>query len=225
MTHDPSAAVPGDQGDAVAPEAVDVVPIDPRTGPRRELRLAVLLCLLGAGVLLLATSRVWVSFSDDQQLTTSAVRTGVHGTLIAPGARALGLVALAGVLALAATRRLGRLLVGALLLAAGLGAVVVVARALGDDLVHRGVRAQSERDQLSGLQLLTGLQAHRTWPVLAVAGAVLVALSGLLVTVRGRRWATLSDSYRPPAARPAPSAPVGEKAVWDALDRGDDPTT
>ena len=167
-------------------------PHDPRVSPRRELRLAVLLCLVGAGLLLLATSRVWVSFADSQQLTTSAVRTQVHGSLIAPGVRALGLVALAGVVALAATRRLGRVLVGVLLLLAGLGAVLVVARVLGGDLAQRAVQAQSEREQLTGLRMLTDLQVHRGWPVLALPAGSLVALSGLLVAVRGRRWASLS---------------------------------
>ena len=216
---------PADAEVPVDPVPTDPVPADLRTGPRRELRLAVLFCLLGAGLLLLALSRVWVSFSDSQQLTASAVRTGVHGTLIAPGARALGLVALAGVVALAATRRLGRLLVGVLLILAGVGAILVVARVLGDDLVQRAVSAQAEHDQLPGLRRLTDLSAQRTWPALAIVGAALVAIAGLLVSVRGRRWATLSDAYRPPATRSLPAAPVGEKAVWDALDRGDDPTT
>lgn len=219
---------PPDDADADAVPAGDVpadpVAADPRTGPRRELRLAVLLCLLGAGLLLLATSRVWVTFSDGQQLTTRWVRTGVHGTLIAPGARALGLVALAGVVALAATRRLGRVLVGVLLLLSGIGTVLVVARALGDDLTKRAVQAQAEREQLSGLRQLTELQAHRLWPVLALLAGLLVAVSGLLVTVRGRRWASLSASYQVPAARVEQAEPVGDKAVWDALDDGRDPT-
>ena len=199
-------------------------PHDPRVSPRRELRLAVLLCLVGAGLLLIATSRVWVSFADSQQLTTSAVRTQVHGSLIAPGVRALGLVALAGVVALAATRRLGRVLVGALLLLAGLGAVLVVARVLGDDLAQRAVQAQSEHEQLTGLRMLTNLQVHRRWPVLALLAGSLVALSGLLVAVRGRRWASLSATYQVPAARVEVVEPVGDKAVWDALDDGRDPT-
>ena len=205
--------------------------VDPRTGPRRELRLAVLLCLVGAGLLLLATSRVWVSFADSQQLTTSAVRTQVHGTLVAPGARALGLVALAGVVALAATRRLGRVLIGALVLLAGVGTVVVLANVLAAGLADTALLAQQVREQTGGsssgvvaTRSVSALRTRPAWPVVGIGGGVLVTASGLLVAVRGRRWATLSQAYQVPAARADKPEPAGDKAVWDALDSGDDPT-
>jgi uncharacterized membrane protein (TIGR02234 family) len=189
---------------------------------RQELRLAVGLCLLGAALVLLAVSRPWLSAADGQQLTIDAVRTSVRGSRIVPGAHALGYVGLAGVVALAATQRLGRVLVGVLVLAAGIGVVVVVAGALADGLADRGLRELSAC-QGAGLCEFSGVSTSPAWAWLAVVGGVLLALSGALVAVRGRRWAALSSSYQPPAAR-AQEPPATDKGVWDALDRGDDPT-
>lgn len=189
---------------------------------RRELRLAVGLCLLGAALVLLAVSRTWFSAAEGQRLTIEAVRTSVAGSRIVPGAQALGYVGLAGVLALAATRRLGRVLVGVLVLASGVGVAVVVARALADGLEHRGVRELAACHSASACRL-ADVTTSPAWAWVAVLGGLLLAASGALVAVRGRGWAALSASYQPPAAR-AEQAPVTDKGVWDALDRGEDPT-
>jgi len=69
---------------------------------------------------------------------------------------------------------------------------------------------------------------HR--PVLAVAGAVVAAVAGAMVAGRGRQWAALSRRYEPPAGGGAPAQeqdlrpPAGGPELWDALDRGEDPT-
>lgn len=179
---------------------------------RRELQLAVGLCLLGSALVLLAVSRSWVTVEDGAGLTISSVRGSVDGGEVAGGAQALGYVGLAGVVALAATRRLGRVLVGVLVAAAGVGVVVDVAQALSDGLGSRGVGAG---------QVVAGTSPGWAWT--AVVGGLLLVLSGLLVAVRGRRWAALSSAYEAPAGRPD-APPVTDKGVWDALDRGDDPT-
>lgn len=191
---------------------------------RRELQVAVLLCLLGAGLVLFAAGRPWVQYTDLAPLTIDAVRTSVRGSHIVPGAQALGYVGLAGVVALAATRGVGRLLVGVLVLASGIGVVALVGHALADGILVRGLEAAG----FSCVPSCHGFrEARRTgsWAVAAaLLGGVLLALSGLLVAVRGRRWASLSASYELPAAG-APKAPATDKGVWDALDRGEDPTT
>src|SRR6185312_9524378 len=64
--------------------------------------------------------------------------------------------------------------------------------------------------------------AHPGWPLLAAAGGLLLALGGLAALARSRRWPTMSARYETPAARTG--RPRTDAAVWDALDRGDDPT-
>lgn len=199
---------------------------------RRELRVAVLLCLLGSAMVLFAVSRTWVTFTFPSALTATDLRHAVRGGTIVPGARALGYVGLAGVLALAATRRWGRSVVGAVLVAAGIGAAVVVGRALQVGLAVRALDNQdmtgscttgtSPSQCLKAAAAFAGFTVDeaQVWAWAAIVGGLVLAAAGALVAVRGRRWAALSASYEPPAALP----PVTDKGVWDAMDRGDDPT-
>jgi hypothetical protein len=48
----------------------------------------------------------------------------------------------------------------------------------------------------------------------------LLVAAGLLIVVRGRSWASMSSRYDAPAQRPR----EGEASLWEALDRGEDPT-
>jgi uncharacterized membrane protein (TIGR02234 family) len=190
---------------------------------RRELRLAVLLCLLGSAVVLLAAAQTWVTVDEPGRLTIAAVPSLVSGTEVTGLVRPLGIVGLAGVLALAATRSWGRVVVGALLAAAGAGVIVNVALAL-----HRGLA--TDLAVFSYGPAPPAVHQHRTWAVVTLVGGVLLAAAGLLVALRGRRWVALSSSYEPPTAGQEPPAatepgsPLTEKGAWDALDRGDDPT-
>lgn len=193
---------------------------------RRELQLAVLLCLLGAALVLFALGQTWYSVEMQGRLTIDAVRTKVRGSDLAAGAQALGYVGLAGVVALFATKSWGRILVGLLVLVSGVGVLVVVGRALADGIASRGLLHSLPGCRQSPCQALihpTTAGTHSGWAWLTLLGGVLLVLSGLLVTVRGRRWAALSSSYEPPAAR-TDEPPVTDKGVWDALDRGEDPT-
>lgn len=167
----------------------------------RELRLALLLVLVGAGLGLLAAGRPWV-----EQVVVRAAPLPSR-TVLRPGSdvvsalRPLALLGLAGVAALAATRGRGRTALGVLLGLAGVAMVVPAVRAL-----------------VSPPAGATG------WPAAAVAGGVLLAAGGLLVAVRGPRWAALSARYEAPAAQAEPPPARPEVAAWDALDRGEDPT-
>ncbi|MDT7539226.1 MAG: hypothetical protein QOI82_2811, partial [Actinomycetota bacterium] len=95
---------------------------------RRELVASVLLCMLGSALVLLAVSRPWIAHSLPAEAPLPPKRFEVPGAHLAPGARALALVGLAGVAAVPATRRLGRIVVGALLIAAGAGVAAVIVR-------------------------------------------------------------------------------------------------
>jgi len=179
---------------------------------RSELRLALLLDLVGAGLVLLAAGRGWVVVTEPSRppLPTRVVRlSGGELTALRP----LAALGLAGVVALAATQNLGRVLVGVVLAASGAGVVVGTLRLLGDP----GAAAARSRT-LIGMVETTG------WPFAAVVGGVLLGLAGLLVAARGRRWAALSARYEAPAAQAEQEPARPEVAAWDALDRGEDPT-
>ncbi len=189
----------------------------------RELRLALLLLLAGSGLLLLAAGRTWVDVVLPAVPPLPDVPATLTGSDVVPALRGLALLGLAGVAALAATRGRGRIAVGALLLLAGAAALVATVRAVAD-----GAEGALRDDPPSGADVPAGLPGLEPWWAVAVVGGLLVLLSGLLVAARGARWAALSARYDTPAARAEraaarPARP--EVEAWDALDRGEDPTT
>jgi uncharacterized membrane protein (TIGR02234 family) len=183
--------------------------------PRSGLRTAVLLCLLGSFLVLVGVGRVWTSAEVPAGPLVDAGTATSTGAELLPGVRALGLVGLAGVVALAATRRLGRTLVGLVLLATGVGVVLTVLTA---DLLTAARRLDGLADDVPAA--LSG------WGWGTAAGGLLLALAGLLTVVQGRSWAALGQRYEAPTspATTVPAAQPTERSLWEALDRGEDPT-
>lgn len=188
---------------------------------RRELQLAVVLCVVGAGLTFLAVRQDWISYPTSE-LTITSVRDGVRGTSVAALAQALSLVGLAGVVAIAATKRSGRVIVGALVALAGIGVVGQLVDLLASGLGHRLIAVGCSRLCIVSQEQYDASPTW-AWPVLTLLGGALMAMGGLLVAVRGRRWAALSSSYEVPAARDLSAEPT-HKATWDQLDAGGDPT-
>jgi uncharacterized membrane protein (TIGR02234 family) len=193
----------------------------PRAG---GLRLALLLAVLGSGVLLVALGRTWAEAEGVSGLTIGTLVDRVSGQDLARGAQACAYASLAAGVALIALRGWGRVVIGVLLVGVAVGALVDLAPLLtSSGLTDRAQEVLSRCDD-------TGCSAQGTlpprasgWPWVASAGALLVLLAGGLTVWRGRAWAGLGSSYDAPGAAPEPA--VTDKAVWDALDRGDDPTT
>ncbi len=148
----------------------------------------------------------------------------LSGGDLAPGVRALGLVGLAGVAALPATRSLGRSVVGVLLALTGAGVLAQVVDVLSDaEGAARGSTTFREVAR-GGAQTTVDVTGA---PLACLLGGLLLLLAGLLVAVRGRRWAALGARYDAPTSprpEPEPAQTRPGAATWDALDRGEDPT-
>lgn len=190
-----------------------MTPAGAASASRRGLGTAVLLVLAGALLLLVSTAGPWVTGVQVQPEPLPSPPVEVGGGEAAAPVRALGLVVLAAVPALAATRRTGRTVVGVLLVLAGAAAGAAAVQVLGDPA--------------SLVDLDVDDVATTTRPFVAIAGAVLTCLAGAVVTARGRRWAALGRRYEAPAARetaPSPARPAEGAELWEALDRGEDPT-
>jgi hypothetical protein len=160
--------------------------------PRREY-VGVLVLLVGAGVTaLVASGATWQELPSSSPLPV--VPEAVSGARAAPEVRAAALVALAASLAVLATGRRGRLVVGVLVAGTGIAATVGAAGAFAT--------------------------ATTAWPAVAALGsALLLVLAGSLVAVRGGRWPTMGSRYQPSERRAETT-----RSTWDALDRGEDPT-
>ncbi|MFL6137605.1 MAG: Trp biosynthesis-associated membrane protein [Frankiaceae bacterium] len=166
---------------------------------RREQIVAAALCVAGGIVVLAGASRPWlVQHVVRAPFPPRTVR--VDGSALSDAPGALAYVAVAGALAVAASRGWVRVAVGWLLVVVGLGVVAAVVAAL------------------------SGTAGRVTaWPAVTAAGGALVAAGGWLVAARGRRWAAMSARYEAPAARRTVERDP-QVAQWEAFDRGDDPT-
>ncbi|MEU8182773.1 Trp biosynthesis-associated membrane protein [Micromonospora sp. NPDC049044] len=187
-------------------------------GGRRELTYAVLLCLVGAGLALWAATRTWSVELTVRPAPLPPVRETRSGAGLLPWLPALALVTLAGGGAVLATRGRPRQVLGAVL------GVLALAVAAGAGY---------------GLGVDVDGSVNRQWPVLCLLGGVLAAAGGFWTAVRGAGWPAMGARYeRPgrtapggapsPSGTPDSSAPMAGRRTteaWDALDRGEDPTT
>lgn len=179
--------------------------------PRRALTVAVIGCVAAGLLLVVAAGRPWQVLHLGGPLPQ---RHGVSGRAHTPVPSAVGWLGAAAGLALLAVRRWGRVLIGLLLVVSGAAAAVESVR-----YARRGVGEFA----WTSYGPVTSVTLTRTvWPWVAVAAAVVLAVVGLWVVLRGGRWPGMGERYDAPAEPRRPADPAA--AAWDALDRGDDPT-
>ncbi|MGN6689176.1 MAG: Trp biosynthesis-associated membrane protein [Actinomycetales bacterium] len=218
----------------------------------RSRLVCLVLAAVGGGVALLASAQPWASGRAAPGPGLPALAVSVAGRQAAPAVGALALVALAGIVALFATRGIARLVVAALLLVAGLGLTVAAlvatrdpAQLLREAPAAAGLPSAGPREVAGG--------ALSLWPWAAAASGLLIAAAGLLA-LGSRGWPGMSARYERAggAAADERAAPVespddrgaaasggpvrteeeeravrddlASRARWDSLDAGVDPT-
>jgi uncharacterized membrane protein (TIGR02234 family) len=186
--------------------------------------VALLLDLVGAGGALLVSTRTWQTVTTPQPAPRHDDVLELSGRTVDAAPTALALVALAGVVAVLATRGLARRIVGGVLAVAGAG---LVWRALASSSAVSTRRARtlvSEHHRtVDASVVVPHVTTHGAWPVLTLVCGVLVASSGALIAWRGHRWRAMSAKYgAPPTADDDPAKAAAK--LWTALDRGEDPT-
>jgi uncharacterized membrane protein (TIGR02234 family) len=198
------------------------------TSPKRQYGYALLAGAVGAGLILLAMRAQWAQavFTPQKPLTAEVVN--VSGTDLVPLAEALALAALAGLIAVIATRGVARRAVGVLLalFGAGAGAAVLTAVTAKTVLsVAAGKVASPESAALSGTAagsttsgssgsgsvVVSGTAGHAImngapWQAAVIVGALLIFAAGLATALRGQDWPVMSARYDAPGARDAAAA-------------------
>lgn len=186
--------------------------------------LALLLDLVGAGAALLIAVRTWQTVTTSRPGPLRADVLHVSGRTVDAAPTAFALVALAGVVAVLATRGTLRRVVGAVLVLSGLGIVWRAAVSAGPVSAHRArTLVAGHHSTVDVSTVVQHVSTHALWPALTVGCGILVTASGALVAWRGHRWVVMSARYE--AAPSAETDPAKAAAtLWTALDRGEDPT-
>ncbi|MHA6630221.1 Trp biosynthesis-associated membrane protein [Pseudonocardia sichuanensis] len=176
---------------------------------------------LAAGLLWIGGTAVWYRVPP---------AAGAPGTLtgaqVAPWLGGVALLALAGIAGLVASGGALRRVVGVVLALAGAGVLAFALTALFADPDATGVPASALPQSPHGESVddLRHRPAQGTpAPLLPAAGGLLLLGVGALVTVRERSLPRLGARYAAPGERRVAQDP--DRAAWQALDAGQDPTT
>ncbi|UZN01585.1 Trp biosynthesis-associated membrane protein [Cellulomonas sp. S1-8] len=181
----------------------------------------VLALLLAAGVVGLVTVPTWVTGSGTSVLD-GAVTVTVDGAAAAPQAPAAALVLLAAAGALALVGRAGRWVVAAVSAGAGVLVLAAGAAVLADPsgAVSGAVADATGVTGASGATTTAG-------PAAAVVVGVLVVLLAVALARAPGAWDHRSRRHERPVGPDTGGTDPGaadERADWDALTRGDDPS-
>jgi len=188
-----------------------------RVSGQRELAAVITACVVAGAIVLIAAGRHWVSYA----LVGGGgdASSGPTGHDVAGGASALGLVMLAAAVALPATRRWPRRIVGLLLAAAGAGTIALAAYVLADPGAAAGKRLIS----FFAFSPSPKVTVRATgWPWADVCAGVLALVAGGFALLRSADWPAMGRRYES-KRKPARGA-ADEASMWDRLDQGDDPT-
>jgi hypothetical protein len=181
--------------------------------PRSRLFVA-LASVAAAGLLaLLSAGRSW-GRANLVAATGARVAVTATGRQAVPAVPALAVALLVLAVALLAARRTARRAVGVVVAAVGLTLTVVA-------MASPGAVGSALRHHAFGVHRAVGDPGLSAWAVVAAVAGVAATLAGAWAVVDGGRWPGLGSRYESPARRPA--APTAA-SVWDAIDRGDDPT-
>jgi uncharacterized membrane protein (TIGR02234 family) len=200
------------------------VPDARRGGPRR---LAVLcLALLVAAAALEGAARLaWFTAGVDA-VGRGTVTVTATGADLAPGLTGVALLAVAAVAAAVALAGVTRRILGGLVAVAGAWAGVTVAGTVLAPPTPTALAALPGAP--AGGTPAAGSAAVHAGPLPAAAGAVLLLVAGVALVVAEQRLPRFGARYaaRDTTRSTAPTAALDpDRAAWDALDAGRDPTT
>ncbi len=195
---------------------------------RRELLAGLALLASGGVGSLISAGRTWGTVTVSSPLAASDLDVG--GRDLLPAAYAVALVALAAIVAVPATRAVGRRVVGALLAVLG-GTLAVLAVSTAADLREATATWAARSPDVSGS--VDVIATTPAWAWSTAGSGLAILLAGAAIAVRGPSWPGMGRTYERRAgspdgvfgrtSRPA-SRSSGARDTWDALDHGDDPT-
>jgi uncharacterized membrane protein (TIGR02234 family) len=217
----------------------------------RELAVTVVVGAAGAGLVFLATRQSWTRVRTIPPAPLPASDVAVTGAQLLPYADALVLAALGTLAAVLASRGLVRRIVGAALAGLGIalaaaaftvstaGAISAANAGLGPAAASAGSVTDGSNSVGAVVPNVAGAAPHVSfsaagWQAMVVVGAVAMVGAGILVVCRAQKLAVMSSRYDSPAGdarrdaadqSQVPGGAPDSASIWEALSRGDDPTT
>ena len=190
---------------------------------RRAFAAALLLDLIGAGLALLVSTRTWQSVSIERA-GLLPVRLHLSGRAVDGAVTALAVAALAAVVAVVATRGLLRTAAGVLV--ALVGSAMVWRSFAASSAISAGrarsIAAQRHRAVVGGR---IHVEVTSAWAWTSALAGLFVLAAGVWVALRGRQWVAMSARYEAPPIDDETARARKDLSMWNALDRGDDPTS
>ncbi|WP_169944932.1 Trp biosynthesis-associated membrane protein [Microbispora sp. H11081] len=186
---------------------------------RRSLLAWLAACAVGGGLALLAAGRAWVTLGADGR-PVGAGGGSLTGDDLVAWLTPAALAALAAVLAVLATRGVARRVTAVVV--ALLGAAVAAGAWDGT----RGATIAAAAATAAG-HVSVESRAW-VWPVLAAAGGIVLAVAGVAAAFLGASWPGMSSRYERGTGHAGSGGTARvkdpDRAMWDAIDEGDDPT-
>ncbi|GHD15446.1 hypothetical protein GCM10007147_02760 [Nocardiopsis kunsanensis] len=189
---------------------------------RREFGLTALVIAAAAGMMLASGGQTWVRALLEAPGPVPSVPVEATGADLTGVPSGIGWAGLAGIAGLYAARGWARRVIGAAVAGGGLFALVAVWTSTRTEALTDAV-ATHATDVAGTVQLVGEPEVQTTGPLVAVAGAALLALAGLVASVRAPAWPGMSNRYDRVAV-PRPSQALTQSDLWRTLDAGDDPT-
>ncbi|WP_298181976.1 Trp biosynthesis-associated membrane protein [Saccharomonospora sp.] len=185
---------------------------------KRPLWIVVVLSVLAAAALWGASTLTWIDVPEGT-VFNGELRDDLAGDDLVSWPGPLALLALAAVAAVLALRGVARRLLGVVLVGVAVWVVVLV---LGGSAYDVDLSARAP-----GYDSLPGSPTKVWWgPASALAGAALLAISGVLLGWRGHRMPRMGAKYSAPGdRRERARSRDSDTDLWNALSEGEDPTT
>lgn len=182
-------------------------------------RTVVLTALVGAGLLMISTTMTWVAATGLGE-TSSVAEIEVSGSQAADTVAAMGLVGLAGAVAVTIAGRPGRWIIAVLLLIAAamslytsVGVLIDPAGAAGQAVGEATGTTTTAQDYQRGFG---------AWA--ATFGAALMLAAAIVLGAASHRWPDRRASKKYSRTAADEAAEPDEYDLWDGLSEGDDPT-
>lgn len=195
-----------------------------RDGRGRRLAWVCVALLAAAGALAGASALAWY-IADVPAVGRAPVRVVARGADVVAGLHAAALLAVAAVAAVVALAGAARRVLGAVLVLVAAWLTWALARAVAAPPTGTEIAALPGAPAGAGIPAGPAAPievAATAAPLLAGAGVLLLATAGLVTALREPLLARFGARYATAGARRAELDP--DRAAWDALDAGRDPT-